>query len=128
MTPSETVTAFIQAIEARDVNAAVAMLALDVSYENVPMQPIKGRAATAQVLNGFLGGASVVEWPCSSQYEVGNVVFNERLDRFKIGEGWLELPVAGIFHVGDDGLITLWRDYFDLNTYMTQMKELGAHG
>ena len=85
MTPGETVTAFIQAIEARDVNAAVAMLALDVSYENVPMQPIKGRAATAQVLNGFIGGASVVEWPCSSQYEVGNVVFNERLDRFKIG-------------------------------------------
>jgi len=128
MTPSETVTAFIQAIERREVNEAVQMLALDVSYENVPMQPIKGRAATAEVLQGFIAGASEVDWPCSSQYEVGNVVFNERLDRFKVGSGWLELPVAGIFHVGDDGLITLWRDYFDLNTYMRQMKELGVHG
>ncbi|MEM7094558.1 MAG: limonene-1,2-epoxide hydrolase family protein [Actinomycetota bacterium] len=128
MTPGEIVTAFIQAIERREIGEAVAMLSEDISYENMPMAPVKGRDSVAATLQGFIAGASEVDWPCSSQYEVGNVVFNERLDRFKVGSGWLELPVAGIFHVGDDGLITLWRDYFDLSTYMRQMKELGVHG
>jgi len=62
MTPGETVTAFIQAIERRNVDEAVAMLAEDVSYENVPMQPIKGRAGVAKTLHGFIGSASEVDW------------------------------------------------------------------
>ena len=121
MTPSETVTAFIQAIERIDVDAAVAMLAEDVSYENVPMQPIAGRDGVRAALNSFLGAATEVDWPVSSQLQSGNRVANERVDRFKIGDGWLEMPVAGFFDVDDDGLITLWRDYFDLATYTDQM-------
>jgi limonene-1,2-epoxide hydrolase len=49
---------------------------------------------------------------------------NERLDRFKIGDGWLELPVAGVFEVNGDGLIKLWRDYFDLTVYTSQLTAL----
>jgi len=124
MSPSETVTNFIQAIERRDVAAAVLMLAEDVSYENVPMQPIKGRDAVNQALQGFIGIASEVDWPVSSQLESGNRVANERLDRFKLEAGWLEMPVAGFFEIDDDGLISLWRDYFDLATYTDQRKKL----
>jgi len=123
-TPSQVVTAFIEAIERLDVDAAVAMLAEDVSYENVPMNPIAGREGVRAALGSFLGAASEVEWPVSSQFGTGNRVANERVDRFKIGEGWLEMPVAGFFDVNDDGLITLWRDYFDLATYTDQMAEL----
>ena len=50
----------------------------------------------------------------------GNLVLNERTDRFLVGGRWLELPVAGIFELRD-GLIVLWRDYFDLDTIMKQM-------
>jgi limonene-1,2-epoxide hydrolase len=32
----------------------------------------------------------------------------------------VELPVAGLFRVRD-GAITLWRDYFDMRTFETQM-------
>ncbi|MFT4987892.1 MAG: limonene-1,2-epoxide hydrolase [Acidimicrobiales bacterium] len=124
MTPSETVTAFIQAIERLDLDGAVAMLSDDVSYENVPMNPIAGREGVRAALAGFLGSASEVSWPVSSQFEHGNRVANERVDRFKIGEGWLEMPVAGFFDVNDQGLITLWRDYFDLATYTDQMAAL----
>ena len=126
MTPSAVVTAFIEAIERLDVDAAVDMLAEDVSYENVPMQPISGRDGVRATLSRFLGDASEVEWPVSSHLAVGNRVANERVDRFKIGDGWLEMPVAGFFEVNDDGLITLWRDYFDLATYTTQMAALKA--
>ena len=123
MTPTEVVDAFIAAIERQDIEEAVSLLAPDVSYENMPMAPLIGHEAVKQTLKMFLAPASEVKWPVLRQIEVGNMVFNERLDRFKIGEGWLELPIAGVFEVHDDK-ITLWRDYFDMSTYSTQMAEL----
>jgi limonene-1,2-epoxide hydrolase len=124
MSPSEIVTAFIEAIERKDVAAAAAMASPSISYENMPMQPIVGREAMAATLEMFLGNADEVDWVIARQHEVGNVVFNERIDRFRIGNGWLELPLAGVFEVDDDGLITLWRDYFDLASYQRQLAEL----
>ena len=50
---------------------------------------------------------------------VGNTVFLERLDRHRLASGWVELPVTGVYEV-EDGKITVWRDYFDLNTIMSK--------
>ncbi len=124
MSPSEIVTAFIHAIERKDVAAAAAMASPGISYENMPMQPIVGRDAMAATLEMFLGNANEVDWVIVRQHEFGSVVYNERVDRFQIGDGWLELPLAGVFEVDDDGLITLWRDYFDLASYQRQLAEL----
>ena len=63
MGPSETVTAFIEAIERLDVDAAIAMLAEDVSYENVPLRPITDCEGVRAALGRFLGAASEVSWP-----------------------------------------------------------------
>lgn len=123
-TPEAVVNAFIAAIEAKDLDAALALVTDDVRYENVPIDPIVGKEATGTVLNGFLGQADEVDWQILRQHAVGDVVVNERLDRFRIGPGWLELPVAGFFEVTPDGLISLWRDYFDLGTYMRRVQEL----
>ncbi len=122
--PGDIVSAFIAAIEAKDLDTALALVADDVSYENVPMTPIAGKAALRAALDRFLGSAAQVEWIVSRQVESGNVVVNERVDRFQIGDGWLEMPVAGFFEVTPDGLISLWRDYFDLATYTRQMAAL----
>jgi limonene-1,2-epoxide hydrolase len=122
--PAEVVAAFIGAIEALDIDAAVDLLADDVSYENVPVTPIVGKEAVRSTLAGFLGPATTVEWPVLREVVVGNVVVNERLDRFEIGGGWLELPVAGFFEITDEGLIGLWRDYFDMATYVNQLSAL----
>ena len=122
--PGEVVSAFISAVEAKDIDAALDFLADDVSYENVPMSPISGKPTVRAVLSGFLAAATDVEWVVTRQLESGSVVVNERLDRFQIGSGWLELPVAGFFEVTADGLISLWRDYFDMGSYTRQMTEL----
>ena len=122
--PGSVVTAFIKAIEAKDLDAALALVVDDVSYENVPMAPIRGKATVRTVLDGFLGSATEVQWRVSRQVESGNVVVNERVDRFQIGDGWLELPVAGFFEVTPNGLISLWRDYFDMASYTRQMAVL----
>lgn len=124
MSPEQTVNRFIAAIEALDVDVAVALVAEDISYENVPLQPIVGRSGVEQTLRGFLGPASEVEWRISRQWAVDRVVVNERLDRFLINDGWLELPVAGFFEIDDDGLIAVWRDYFDLATFTNRLAEL----
>jgi len=124
--PGEVVAAFIAAVEAKDVDAAIELLADDVSYENVPMSPIAGKEAVRATLGAFLGAATQVEWPISRQVVAGNAVINERLDRFQIGDGWLELPVAGFFEVDEHGLITLWRDYFDMSSYTGQLAALTA--
>lgn len=123
MNPLATVNAFMQHIESKDIDSAVALLADNVSYENMPIDPISGRDAVRQVLEGFLQPAVRVEWRVLREWEVGGTVINERLDRFQIGDGWLELPVAGFFQV-EDGLITLWRDYFDMGSYMSQLSSL----
>lgn len=123
MSPRETVTGFIRAIERKDVDAAVEMTSADISYENMPIDPIVGHEGLRATLEFFLGPAESVDWQILTQYEVGHVVVNERLDRFRIGAGWLELPVAGFFHV-DDGLITLWRDYFDMAAYERRLADL----
>jgi limonene-1,2-epoxide hydrolase len=126
VSPTDIVNAFIAAVERKDIEAAVAHLAPSVSYENVPIAPIAGSEAVAEALAGFLGGASEVDWRIERQVEVGNVVVNERVDRFKIGDGWLELPVAGFFEIDGEGKITLWRDYFDMGSYRTQMAKLSG--
>ena len=122
--PEEVVAAFITAIEAKDIDAAIDLLADDVSYENVPVSPIVGKDAVRATLEGFLGVASRVEWPVTRQVTSGSTVVNERLDRFRIGEGWLELPVAGVFEVDPSGRICLWRDYFDMASYTRQLAAL----
>lgn len=52
-----------------------------------------------------------------------DTVFVERLDRHRLANGWVELPVTGIFTVRD-GKITHWRDYFDMNVFATPMAAL----
>lgn len=124
MSPSGIVSAFIEAIERKDIAAAAALASPTISYENMPMDPIVGRDAMVATLQMFLGSANEVEWVIVRQHEVANVVFNERIDRFQIGGGWLELPIAGVFEVDDDGVITLWRDYFDMASYQRQLAAL----
>lgn len=124
MSPEEVVTAFIEAIERKDVDAALSLAADEISYENMPIAPMVGHEAVARTLEVFLAPADEVDWQILRQHAVGSTVVNERLDRFKIGDGWLELPIAGVFEIDDDGKITLWRDYFDMGTYERQLTAL----
>jgi limonene-1,2-epoxide hydrolase len=124
MSAGDVVGRFIAAIEAKEVEAALALAAESISYENMPIAPIVGRDGLAATLRAFLDPAAEVEWRILRQVEAGSVVVNERLDRFRIGDGWIELPIAGVFEVDDAGLITLWRDYFDMGSYQRQLAKL----
>lgn len=120
MTAEETVTTFIRALERKDLDAALALVTDDVEYDNVPMGKRFGPAGIREALEPFFAPCSAIDWVIHHQVAAGDVVMNERLDRFEIGGRWIELPVAGLF-VLRDGKIALWRDYFDLGMFQKAM-------
>ena len=124
MTPEETVDAFIHAIEGKDLEAALALAADDIEYDNVPMSAVHGVDATRAMLESFVSGSDEIAWVIHRQVAAGDLVMNERTDRFRTGEHWVEIPVAGVWQV-TDGRIALWRDYFDLQGLMEQMTAAG---
>ena len=127
--PGELVTRFIDAIVASDLDTASSLISDHIEYDNVPMGKVNGKEAFRSTLGPFLASASEIEWIIHHQVASGDlnggVVMNERVDRFKMAGGWMELPVAGLFVV-HEGLITLWRDYFDLATFQGQFAAAGS--
>lgn len=119
MTPDELVRRFIAAIEQFELDTALALLSDDCVYDNVPFGAVTGPDAVRATLGPFVAGYEEIDWVVRHQVSHGDlddgVVLNERVDRFRKGDTWHELPVAGVFEVRG-GRITLWRDYFDRDT------------
>lgn len=119
MTPQETslsesVTRFCESFANGDLDTALTYLAEDCQYHNIPFAPLKGHEEIRRELSHFMGllGNQVLE--IRNQVVQGNVVMNERVDRYPDPPGRepFELPVTGVF-VFRDGKIAEWRDYFD---------------
>jgi limonene-1,2-epoxide hydrolase len=84
------------------------------------MQPVTGPAGIRAAL-GSLGAMMVsAGWEVRHQVAQGNVVMNERIDRFTVGGKPVAVRVCGVFELRD-GKIAAWRDYFDLAEFQTQM-------
>lgn len=111
--PSDLVTAFCAEWKAGDAATIAGYFSEDAVYHNIPMEPLVGRAAIADFLHGFISAFGGIEFTIHHQAADGNVVLNERTDRFDLGDKHVELPVMGVFEI-EAGKITTWRDYFDM--------------
>jgi hypothetical protein len=69
----------------------------------------------------FLTPVERVEFRIVNIVADGDTVLTERVDVFQLPNGVIELPVMGTFEVRA-GKIAAWRDYFDLNQYMSQLQ------
>jgi limonene-1,2-epoxide hydrolase len=119
--PSELVTRFCAAWSRLDLDELAAFFTDDAVYHNIPLDPVTGRDAIRQTIAGFTSGVDKVEFEIVHSAATGNVVLTERIDRFFRSDGaTISLPVMGTFEVAD-GLIAAWRDYFDLNQFMSQL-------
>jgi len=121
MNPAEVVDEFIRRVTSDDLDGALQLVTSDVEYDNVPVGTNIGPEAMRTFLVQMMAGIDEVVFAVHRQVATGNTVLNERLDRFRIGDKWLDLPVAGVFEVNDEGLISLWRDYFDMNTFTERL-------
>ncbi|MGB5756046.1 MAG: limonene-1,2-epoxide hydrolase family protein [Acidimicrobiales bacterium] len=113
--PSHVVTTFLKTFEAMDFDNALTYLADDCEYTNIPMSTVNGHEGVRSVLRPFFEAIHENEFVILRSAAEGPVVFMERLDRHRLDHGWRDLPVNSVFEV-HDGLITVWRDYFDLLT------------
>ncbi len=108
---------FIKAWQSLDAERLGGYFTDDGIYHNMPAEPVQGREAIVEFIKGFAGGWTATEWEVVSIVEDGDLVIAERVDRIDIGEKHVDLPCVGIFEM-QDGKIKIWRDYFDLGTYM----------
>ena len=114
--PIDVVTSLMTAMEQLDYDTAMTYVSDECEYVNVPPIPtVHGPDGIRGILEPFFAPVLRNEFVIRTTAEAGDVVFIERLDRHQLANGWVELPVAGVFEV-HDGLITSWRDYFDFAT------------
>ncbi len=123
MSPSEVVSAFIGHLNAMQLEEAFALLDPGIVYHNIPMSPVTGPAAVAAVFAQI--PMTAMDWETHAMAETGGTVLTERTDRFTLRDGrQVSLRVMGAFEV-EGGRITRWRDYFDLNQWLSQMAPRG---
>ena len=119
-TPADLVRRFCAVWPSGDVEAIVAFFNEETVYHNIPIAAVVGRDAIRTTITGFMSGTESVEFRVLNLAADGNNVLTERADVFAFPAGTIELPVMGTFEV-NGGVITAWRDYFDLNQFMSQM-------
>ena len=114
------VTDFCNAWQRKNVDELIAFFTEDAVYHNIPLEPVRGKAAIKGAINTFLPSAKTIEFKVLHSAGAGNLVMNERVDIFDLGNKKISMPVAGVFEV-TGGKISAWRDYFDMAMYTKQM-------
>tara|TARA_R110002073_G_scaffold45345_5_gene125092 strand:- start:9279 stop:9662 length:384 start_codon:yes stop_codon:yes gene_type:complete len=117
---AKVVESFINAWSRLDADELVAYFAEDGIYHNIPTEPVQGREALKAFIKNFISPWTKTQWDIISIVAEGNRVAVERLDRTVAADKQVDLPCFGMFEL-EDGKIKVWRDYFDLNTYIKGM-------
>ena len=112
---------FIEAWSTLDAPALAAYFTEDGSYHNMPTGPVTGRENVEQFIASFTANWTETTWDIISIAGDGDLVFCERLDRTRTEAGDVDLPCVGVFEM-ENGKIKVWRDYFDLATFMNAMQ------
>lgn len=121
MTPQQTVEVFIGHWNACDIEAMLALCAEDIVYHNIPMEPVHGTIAMRAMVDGFLANIESCDWQTHAIAANGNIVLTERTDGFNFKDGRkAAIRVMGTFELNDAGLITGWRDYFDMGEFQRE--------
>lgn len=118
--PTSIVREFCDSWAKGDLDAIMAFFADDAVYHNIPVAPVTGTDAIRQTIAGFTTGVDSVEFRVLHLAAAGDVVLTERVDVFTFPNGRIELPVSGTFELRD-GKIAAWRDYFDMQQFMSQL-------
>ena len=108
----EVVQAFFKAMETKDYDTALKFVSEDLEYINGPNPPRHGPQGVRDELEPAFAAVERNEFIIHREGSSGGIVFQERLDRHKVAQGWIELPVTGVLEV-KQGKIVYWRDYFD---------------
>ena len=104
-----------------DLDKIMGFLTPDCFYHNIPMEPRVGHAAIRPFFEPMIAGSSSIEYVVHSIAEASNGwVLTERTDIMMMSGKKVAVRVMGVFEF-KDGLISAWRDYWDLAQFQSQM-------
>ena len=110
----EFIAVFMEAWPAADAARVASFFSADATYRNGPLEEVRGRSAIQATFAAFMAVGGRVALELRHLIADGNIVMTERVDHLIGEDRTFSLPVMGICEV-HDGLITAWRDYFDLS-------------
>jgi len=110
MSTEAVVREFCASVSKRDEGLVRPLLADDVVYHNIGMEPSVGIDATVENLAGqWAMFADTYEFEVRHLAAAGDVVLTERIDHVGSGDSSFPVPVMGVFEVRD-GKIARWRE------------------
>ena len=115
-----TITDFVAAWSRLDPDELASYFTADGCYHNIPVGPVVGRDNVRDMIAAFIADWTATRWDLLNIVGAGDVVIAERLDRTEAGDKSVNLPCAGVFEM-EDGKIKVWRDYFDMATFVDAM-------
>jgi limonene-1,2-epoxide hydrolase len=119
---------FCAAIGSKDLAACEALLDPDVVYHNVGSDPAIGRDATLAAVKFQFDMFEPIAFVIRNLAVDGDTVLTERIDEVTANGIMAPVPVMGTFETRG-GVITVWRDYFDMGLTGRLMagEDVGAH-
>ena len=120
--PSTIVRSFLDAVEARNVDAVLTHFAPDAIWQNVPHPPAVGHDAIGALLRGIIDRSSKVQWDVVSEAYSAERAWLERVDRFWINGTEYAVECNGVLDFDTEaGVITRLRDYVDLGEWRARL-------
>ncbi len=113
----KTIRDFVAAWSRLDAKELAGYFTEDGVYHNMPTEPVVGRDNVQAFIAGFAKDWTETVWEILNLVAQDDLVMVERIDRTKLGDKSVDLPCFGIFEM-ENGKIKVWRDYFDIGTYM----------
>lgn len=116
LTPTETVRAFLEALQAGDSTTALALVDPEIEWRNTGLPTLRGRRATGSLKTmekRGIGFAVAIHQIAAD----GPVVLTDRTDVIVYGPVSTAFWVCGTFEVRD-GLIVVWDDHFSLGSFV----------
>jgi limonene-1,2-epoxide hydrolase len=120
--PEAVVQSLLEVMSKGDVAAVLPHFAEGASYRvNAWNEPLVGVDAIGKEMQRQMAMWSDFRFDLLNVASTGNVVFTERIDTVHMMGRDLDIHVAGVFEVTQDGKISSWRDYFDMKEVESQL-------
>ena len=127
--PESVIRKFLGLFPASNVEEVVGFFSDDAVYVDGPRGVHTGINAIRTELQSQLAMVPNTTVNIKSLAASGGSVLTERVDSCEIAGKTVCFECVGIFDVDSQGRITRWRDYYDLETFVEQMKAaMAAHG
>lgn len=102
---------FCAAFDTLDQEKLLSFFADDIVFRMIDTAPfVEGKEALREGFAAFLAPAKSAHFEILRSQVMGNIVLNERIDHFDMGEKQNAFHVTGVFLV-KNGKIVEWRDY-----------------